>query len=298
MRSVTGTLLAKILRWTSRLTDWRPSDEQICRLGRSFPLLQCLPTPMRDGRILYLDLRNPVSIPYLLEGKFPCEQCESRLVSRLVRPGDTTIDIGANVGWYSSLLAREVGSEGQVHAVEPNKEAACLVSALGRRFPQLRAHSLALGANNDRRSFHIPDNWISGSLQPASDGTETQETLVLNLDDFLQMLEVGTVDFIKLDAEGGEMDVLQGAERTLRRADAPIWMLELSTEEAARFGHHPAELLGVFERSENPPYRAYVIVRDGQKLKPMKIPDSDEFWFNALLVPENRSDRLPPDWLP
>jgi hypothetical protein len=59
---------------------------------------------MRDGRRLYLDLRNPVSVPYLLEGDFPCERAETDLVRQIVSEGDTVVDIGANVGWYTSLL--------------------------------------------------------------------------------------------------------------------------------------------------------------------------------------------------
>src|SRR5262249_7030131 len=78
-------------------------------LARKYESLQLLPVDISDGRVLYLDLREPSAMPYLLTGRW--ESSESAFVRAAVWPGDVAIDIGANVGWYSTLLAEAVGLE-------------------------------------------------------------------------------------------------------------------------------------------------------------------------------------------
>jgi FkbM family methyltransferase len=253
---------------------------------------------MRDGRRLYLDLRNPVSVPYLFEGHFPCEGAETELVSHITRPGDVAVDVGANVGWYASLLAREVGSQGEVHAIEPNSQVVSLLRSLSEDYACLRVHPLALAAEEGEAEFHVPDNWISGSLGEVEEHSHTERTRVSPLDGLLRKHGVEQVDFVKLDAEGGEMDVLEGAAETLDAIGAPIWMLEFSSQEAEGFEHDPAELLEPFEAADEVNYRAYRIDSRARRLRPLEVPESDEFWFNAVFVPERRLDRIGECWLP
>jgi FkbM family methyltransferase len=293
VRAVALSLVEK-LRQAYQLTGWRPTDERFCELGRKFEALHCFPVTMSDGRTLYLDLRNPVSIPYVLEGEFPAERIETMLAEDLVARGDVAVDIGANVGWYASLLCRCVGPEGKVHAFEPNPHCARLLERMARDYPRLSVHAAAAGAEASYLDFYIPDNWISGSVMPAEDGAQRHRVEVCALDE-----RVGpeSPDFVKLDAEGAEMAVLAGAKKLLNSADSPIWIVELSTEEAAQFDHDVSEVVEAFEAADVADYTAYAIDQNEPKLSPLSLPESGEFWINALMVPAARAGRIPQRWL-
>ncbi len=286
-------LVAAILRRAYQWTGWRPSDRDLCQLGRRFRSLQHLPIRMADGRTLYLDLRNPVSIPYLLEGEFPAEKIETLLMQEVIRPGDLAVDIGANVGWYASLLCRGVGETGAVYAFEPNPFLVRLLGSLSQDHPNLVVHPMALGDKDTETDFFIPENWISGSCMPRDKSSQCCRVRMARLDDALP----GRPDFVKLDAEGAEMAVLVGAKAILDAPDAPLWMVELSTEEARPFGHDVSDVVGLFHRAARARYTAYRIDSDVPRLHPLELPLSGDFWINALFVPAERGDRIPEDWL-
>ena len=105
---------------------------QLCRLNRRFRLrglgrvlrrlaayseaLRAIPVPMTDGRVLYLDLRDSTCLTYYLFGEIPTDRWETAFVRSVMKPGEAAIDVGAFVGWYSTLLAEAVGLAGEVHA--------------------------------------------------------------------------------------------------------------------------------------------------------------------------------------
>jgi FkbM family methyltransferase len=285
-------IIAEALRRAYQRFGWRPSDEGVCRLGERLGGLQHLPMRMTDGRVIYLDLRNPVSIPYLLEGEFPAERTETLLVQELVQEGDFAVDIGANLGWYASVLSEAVGESGQVHAFEPNPFLVRLLGSLSQECPNLTVHAVALGDKDGETDFFLPDNWISGSCKPSDESAQRYRVWMATLDDTLP----ARPDFVKLDAEGAELAVLSGAQTILDAQDAPIWMVELSTEEARPFGHDVSELVDCFLGARRAEYAAYRIDPDEASLVPLELPSSKDFWINVLFVPASRRDRIPQRW--
>ena len=120
------------------------------------PALQLLPVRMNDGRVLQLDLREPMAMPYLLAGEIWEEAGETEFVRSVVCPGEVAIDIGANVGWYSALLSECVGATGAVYAFEPMERALTMLGATARQYPQLRVIAAALGALEGEAVIHVP----------------------------------------------------------------------------------------------------------------------------------------------
>ncbi len=144
----------------------------------------------------------------------------------IVCPGDTVADIGADVGTHTLELAEAVGSTGCVHAFEP---AAPSAEILGERLekhhqeliPRIQIHKCAL-ANYELDSV----DFILALDTPAYSGLRERKydhptrlartnVALRRLDSFLEEFE--TLRFVKLDASGGEYEILLGATECLRR---------------------------------------------------------------------------------
>jgi FkbM family methyltransferase len=148
-----------------------------------------------------------------------CEPYTAELYKRALAPRMTAVDVGAFVGYYTLLAAREAGPNGKVYALEPDarNHAALLknLAANGLEGP-VRAMSVVAADRAGSVQFH-EDKWdptqssVSG-YRP--DGTPlTRPTC--RLDEILRQEE--QVDLIKIDVEGHELAVLRGLEETIGR---------------------------------------------------------------------------------
>jgi FkbM family methyltransferase len=171
----------------------------------------------------------------------------TRLVDDLVRPGQHVLDIGANWGLVTARLARLVGPAGRVDAFEPHPGHVATLEAVAARMPSVEVHLTALSDRQGSAELAIPvhdgerltalahlDGRGSGPGVPE----ERVQVPLTTLDDALAG-DRAPVDLIKCDVEGHELEVLRGAEATLRR-DHPALVLEI--EERHRPGGGVAEV--------------------------------------------------------
>ena len=148
------------------------------------------------------------------------EYCESewRTLSQLVKPGFTVVEVGANVGSHSVSLAKTVGPSGRVIAIEPQRiihQYLCAnlsLNALGN----VETHCVGCGAQPGRLVVppidyfaHRPQNFGGIPLSPGGSGDAVP---VVRLDDVLQGRPA---HLLKIDVEGMEAQVLQGAARLI-----------------------------------------------------------------------------------
>jgi FkbM family methyltransferase len=159
-----------------------------------------------------------------------CDE-EVELLSRLLRPGDVVVDVGAHIGTHAVPLARQVGQFGMVVALEPEPQAfrlLCANAALNE-MQQLRALDLAAGAAEGSAALERHDapgvnNLGAVKLNFDSDsGTLAQ---VIPLDG----LALEGCNLIKVDVEGMEAAVLEGAASTIERY-RPILYVENNRRE-------------------------------------------------------------------
>jgi FkbM family methyltransferase len=138
---------------------------------------------------------------------------EDRLLRRLVEPGMVIIDVGANIGLYSLLLAGLAGETGRVYSFEPEPNlfrtfaANCEANHASNVVPLQRA----AGASNGRMSF-TRSAFNSGNNNLGASGEGGVEVEVVRIDD---ALAIPCVDFIKIDVQGYELAALSGMERLL-----------------------------------------------------------------------------------
>jgi FkbM family methyltransferase len=187
----------------------------------------------------------------------------TRFISRWLRPGDTFIDIGANVGFFAVLAASIVGPSGRVHAFEPNPVAHDLLArsaAANDLNGRLIVNRLAVTAlTGSARLWRRPD------LRAGDDASTIRrrgwipiEVNATTIDDYCHANGIERARLVKIDVEGAELDVVGGAAHLLGaiRPDAvvcefaPVLLAEPATwwarllELFSRFGYSTHELDG------------------------------------------------------
>jgi len=182
------------------------------------------------------------------------ERDEVAFVRSVVVPGNRVVDVGANIGFYTALLAALVGPSGHVIACEPLAAAA---DALERTVAEngfagrVTLHRVALAERCGSVALrHAPVTINQGAayLAPAAavpPGHVDDLVPARTLDD---VVGDGPCDFVKLDAEGAEPRILAGATRTLARC-RPIVLAELNPTLLDRVGGQcPADVIGEMTR--------------------------------------------------
>jgi FkbM family methyltransferase len=178
------------------------------------------------GNIIYLSPGDNDLTPWIaLYGKWE-PHVENTLLASL-RPGDTVIDIGANVGYHTLVMANGVGSGGQIHAFEANPEAMRLLRATMslNAFGWIRLYEKAvLDRSGTFTLASDPDHFGSGHVitdRESSDYgasySKRVEVAAVTLDAELAH-QVGTVDLIHMDIEGSEPLALRGGQALIERS--------------------------------------------------------------------------------
>ncbi len=197
---------------------------------------------------------------------------------KLIKPGMTVFDIGANSGYFTLLMADLVGPEGRVYSFEPFPVNFNLLKT-NVLFNGLENVHLFQSALSDRRGeaiLHInPVNDGGHSLGDFEDnpdlaGRDKKKLKELvrteTLDEFMAAQKIDHVDIMKVDVEGAETLVFAGAKKLLARRDAPILICEVGDiaqkqvgktekklrEELYAYGYRSYELTDPFEEFNKP----------------------------------------------
>ena len=149
---------------------------------------------------------------------------EFDFIERFVRPGDTVVDVGANVGVYSLFLAKAVGPDGVVVASEPDPEnAAALQENLSRnRLHHVRILQTALGDHDGVAPFKAGLRTVSRFANPG-DG----DTVMVRMTTLDSVLGTAEPVFVKIDVEGFEDAVIRGSRALMQRGFPKVWQLEV-----------------------------------------------------------------------
>jgi FkbM family methyltransferase len=202
-------------------------------------------TSRRFGMKFICDQQNRRIAPFESLNFGVYEAHETDMVLRLMPASGCFVDIGANVGWYSILVAKAVPGA-TVYAFEPIPSTYQLLmeNILLNGAGEIHPHNFALGAAEDQLDFYFhPENSDSASQVNILGRPDAQKLVVPvhKLDD-VASAENLTIDFVKCDVEGAELMVVRGALQTIKR-DRPILFLEMLRKWSAKFGYHPNEII-------------------------------------------------------
>lgn len=196
---------------------------------------------LRDEPLFLADTQTPLDWHLLFFGSYEPEL--RRHFRNFLRPGFVAVDVGANVGWHTLLMAQRVGESVRVIAFEPN------TSVRGRllhhvtlnRFCQVEILPYALSDQAGRAKFNAPPvddpGCGDGHLAPIAEMETIQvvEVETVPLDALVDQLSFTRLDLIKIDVEGFEWPVLRGSEQTITKF-RPHIIFEFNSEYIKRCG--------------------------------------------------------------
>ena len=175
----------------------------------------------------------------LLRTRLSEKEPELRVIRHLIKPGDTVIDIGANVGVYSKILSELVGPDGHVYSIEPfpstfeilcynvrklrldNVEPVNVAVSDAQRVVTMSLPYDSSGAETHYRASIVTNPAEKGGIETANVQATTIDSRFLSAS--------GKISFIKCDVEGHELACIKGATKFLARS-RPAWLIEVSGE--------------------------------------------------------------------
>ena len=181
------------------------------------------------------------------------EPYETKLILKQTKKGDVVVDVGANIGYYTILLADKVGKNGKVYAFEPDKlNFEILVKNIkANNLKNVIAVNAAVGRKNETKVLYkseenlgdhklFNDQFLISNVEtiqnppvgkPTSSlkkggslKTKSEVVNIIKLDNFLKDQRV---DLMKIDTQGWEPEVIEGVKKIIKR-DKPIIFLEYS----------------------------------------------------------------------
>lgn len=279
------------ISWYCTHSPIEPGKTRLQKLGLKILDSPSLPARSSDGLKFILEFPQDGGWDIIyFRGTY--ETGTLKVLQKIISADDIVFDIGANIGWYTTHIAKSVPS-GHCHAFEP----------MPRTFGRLRKNcalndlsnvtfnQLALGEEEGVVSLHSFENLGHGhnslSTLGRTDFTSWQVPMT-TLDHYLVERNITRVDLVKMDVEGAEMGVVQGARSLFELPSPPIWIIEMNVETAASFGHAPHDLLKRI--SDQGEYTFYRIERGWGDVKAMASLNDYRHGDNAVCVPASRLD--------
>lgn len=220
---------------------------------------------------------------------------EFSALRRLIGDGDTVFDLGANIGLHATLFSRWVGKNGNVFAFEPVPDTAWqLRETLAlNRCSNVEVFELAILDKTSTAEMNIFDPkyaaWNSfgkpkyGEVEPSG----AIKVPVQTLDTFCKEKQIKRINFLKIDVEGFEKSVLQGARGLLKTNKIDALSFEISQIPLEGSGVKPKE---IFDALDAHGYEAYRYDPETEGFVG-PIMDSDAFYENYYASRKDLTDR-------
>ena len=171
---------------------------------------------------------------------------EREVLRSVVRLGMTAVDVGANIGIHTRYLARLCGPNGRVVAFEPSPDNFARLKANVGKLANVTIHASAVGDRSGSISLYLsPDLNVDHRTYETGEARHCIDVPVVRLDDIFP--PGSHVDVLKVDVQGFEAAVLEGARRMLSDNPHLKAMIEYWPYGLAQGGRDPAELLGLLD---------------------------------------------------
>lgn len=233
---------------------------------------------MDNGFLMPVDAADPVTYGAWFHGVFAPDL--EWAIRRYVKPGSIAVDVGANLGIVSVLMADRVGGGGQVFAIEPNPEMRLRIEKIFWLNGLSNYKLFQYGCSDKKQEAYFSIDPKDHSKSGITSNPTGLRVDLLPLDAILEGVDQ-PVSFLKIDVEGHEPEVLAGAGKTLQR-HRPALVFETGT-------HTDAELTRIegllFEAS----YEVVGILHEwGVESKKLSIDMTPKSHCNVLALPRGK----------
>ena len=210
----------------------------------------------KSGLLMNLDIGNFVEYMIYMYGEHDEEWIKK--IINYVR-GKTFVDIGANVGIYSLSFFKDAK---KIYAFEPESRnySRFLGNIKLNSISNIEVIRKAVSSSNRKSKLFI-DKVDQGRHSLISAGEDFVEVSSTTLDSFVQKNNIRNIGLIKVDAEGAEMKVLQGALKTMRKYHTPM-LVEVNSPTLGISASYPEEIFSFMEKLG---YSGYALI--GGRLK-------------------------------
>jgi FkbM family methyltransferase len=156
----------------------------------------------------------PAYYPLYAAYKAISDKREREVLRQITKPGMDIVDVGANIGNYTRFFAHIIGASGRVHAFEPAPANFSHLHNNVRSLKNVLINNAAVGAHNGTIKLYISEELnVDHRTFDSGDGRASIDVPVICLDSYFEPGQ--SVDLIKIDVQGYELSVLQGATRVL-----------------------------------------------------------------------------------
>lgn len=184
--------------------------------------------PLQDnGLVCFINTKDLIGWKIFFTGEY--ERGTNRVLEQYVKDGDVVIEAGANMGSETLLLSRLTGN-GKVYGFEPNPYTfdRLKTNVSINELANVEVYDLAVGEKNGEISFNIyPKNFCNAGMSSKYMDTPLTRKITVNqqtLDSFVESHNINKVDFLKMDIQGAEMDLLAGAATMIARFKPTIFL--------------------------------------------------------------------------
>ncbi|MFT7043266.1 MAG: FkbM family methyltransferase [Candidatus Azotimanducaceae bacterium] len=217
------------------------------------------------------------------------EKDESWMIERLVNNGDTIFDIGANMGYYSVLLAKK-NIDASVHCFEPipTTFGLCQKNISLNELANINCNNFGLSDKDGYFPFYFyPEGSGNASAVNVSGRSEVEEIScrLKTLDGYVDEKNVN-IDFIKCDVEGAELFAFIGGSKTIGR-DKPIVFAEILRKYCLKYNYDHND---IFQWFYDLGYRAFTV--HDKKLLPFHLMDQDTIQTNFFFLHTAKHDSI------
>lgn len=172
---------------------------------------------------------------------------EVELMKKIIKPGMVVVDVGANIGFYTLLMADLVGEKGVVYAFEPERNNYNHLKELCRHRRNIMVNRCAVGEKSEELNLYISDDLNVDHLAYNDGGRRRREkVLSISLDEYFE--DVRKIDFVKIDTQGYEHHVLKGMTKLITKRSKIIIMAEFSAYDLSLAGTKPEEHIRLVKR--------------------------------------------------
>ncbi|MBD7920224.1 FkbM family methyltransferase [Cellulomonas sp. Sa3CUA2] len=231
-----------------------------------------------DAGPLLLHADDGIMLPYL-RGHATWEPAVGALLRRVVRPGATFVDVGANVGYFTRLIATTC-SPRRILAFEPHP---AIVPVLRRNVaglaPAVEVHAIALGAHEARVSLRSTEHNIGDTRVSLTSAPDDVQAPMRRFDDVTR----GRVDVVKIDVQGFEAEVLEGMTRTIAANPQMVVVAELWPAALVERGVRPQDVLAGYRAAG---FEVHLLHGGA----PLRTTDAEILHHAATVGPDGQAD--------